>query len=138
MHVSVFHHAVSTFYAPSELAETTGMHRELLRCNPDWNSGKGRYDPCFVMTNPTEIGLDALTVARLRVCISFTYEGVQHECALVEWFERDVLDVETGMLTVRHELDADDEDHEHTDTLDRLERFYVNWYADYHAHEHLL
>ena len=163
--VSVFHNASATFYAPSEHAGPNGMHREMIRCTPSWFGGGGRYDTVLVSTGDHAVGIDGMTVARVRAFISFIHDGVLHRCALVEWFivDDEAPDEVTGMWVVRPEVDAEGErvmdiiaietvvrachligvygttfippDFDFVDSLDAFERYYVNWYADYHAHE---
>ncbi|KAI0365599.1 hypothetical protein BV20DRAFT_1038871 [Pilatotrama ljubarskyi] len=163
--VSVYHSTSAMFYAPSEAAGPHGMHRKFIRCNPSWYTGMGRYDTVLVNTDGDAVGMDGMTVARVRSFFSFTQDGVLHECALVEWFELDddTPDEVTGMWIVRPSLNHHGErvmdvislesivrachligvygttrlpaDFDFTDSLDAFRRYYVNWYADYHAHE---
>ena len=110
--LSVYHHAIATFYAPSELCNPNGMHHEIIRCNPRWFGGKPRYDTILVETDADAIGLDGMTVARMLVCVSFVHLGVKYDCAIVEWFERerlDHVDEATGMWIVKPELDHNHE-----------------------------
>ncbi|KAH9846008.1 hypothetical protein C2E23DRAFT_872599 [Lenzites betulinus] len=95
-------------------------------------------------------------------------DSVLHQCALVEWFVLDdeVPDEATGMWVVKPELSGDGErvtdvisiksivrachligvygttrlpaDFAFHDSLDAFNRYYINWYADYHAHELIL
>ena len=166
--ISIYRHATATFYAPSELAGPNGMHREIIRSNPRWFGGKPRYDTILIDTDSDAPGLDGMTVARVLAFVSFTYADVKYDCAVVEWFETDGdgPDIATGMWIVQPELDAAGErvvglvhvdsivrachligvygttpipsDFEYMDTLDAFRHFYVNWYADYHAHEILV
>ncbi|EIW51958.1 uncharacterized protein TRAVEDRAFT_40766 [Trametes versicolor FP-101664 SS1] len=162
---SVYYSATAVFYAPSEHAGPHGMHRELIRSNPSWYGADPRYDTVLVCTNQDAIGMDGMVVARVRSFFSFSYDGTLHSCALVEWFilEDDTPDDVTGMWVVRPEMDQHGEHvtdvisvgsivrachlipvygttrvpvgFSYTDTLDAFRRYYVNWYADYHAHE---
>ena len=166
--ISTYRHAIATFYAPSELAGPSGMHREIIRSNPSWFGGKPRYDTILIDTDSDTPGLDGMTVARALAFVSFTNANVKYDCVVVEWFETDgdAPDASTGMWIVQPELDEAGErvvglvhvdsiirachligvygttsipsDFEYTDSLDAFRRFYVNWYADYHAHEILL
>ncbi|KAI5982457.1 hypothetical protein EDD15DRAFT_2391272 [Pisolithus albus] len=144
--VSVFHSAVSTFYAPSDLSGLGGMHTERIRSTPCWRKGHPRYDT----------GLPFF---------SFTYGGVKYPCALIQWFSTisDGPDDDTGMWVVQPDLDADGQrelgvvhlhsvlrgahlipvyghdrlptDIQHTDSLDIFQAYYVNKYIDHHAFE---
>ncbi|KAI0682812.1 hypothetical protein C8T65DRAFT_750046 [Cerioporus squamosus] len=107
--VSVYHCASATFYAPSELCGPCSMHREMIRATPLWWGEYPRYDTVLVKTDPNAIGLDALTVARVRCFFLYKHKDVTHKCALVEWFtlDADEPDPVTGMWVVRPELDHD-------------------------------
>ncbi|KAH9911917.1 uncharacterized protein BXZ73DRAFT_56713 [Epithele typhae] len=152
--IHLFNHAISTYYAPSEIHSTNGMHRDLLRCNPRWFHGKGRYDTCLVQIDDGAVGLASMIPARILSCFSF-----------LEWFEYedDSPDPITGMWIVQPEFNEHNQkacgvipidsivrsvhlvgvceqitmprDHDYRDSLDAFSRFYVNWYSDYHAHE---
>ncbi|KAI0351062.1 hypothetical protein OH77DRAFT_1506733 [Trametes cingulata] len=165
---SVYYSATATFYAPSEQAGPHGMHREIIRSTPLWYGLYPRYDTVLVSTDPNAIGMDGMTVARVRSFFSFTQDDIVHRCALVEWFilDDDVPDDVTGMWVVRPEVHEDGErvtdviavesivrachligkygttflpaDFKFYDALDAFRRYYVNWYADYHAHETIL
>lgn len=163
--VSVYYSGSATFFAASEQAGPYGMHRELIRCNPAWYGAYPRYDTVLVSTNQDAVGMDGMTVARVRSFFSFTYGGERRECALVEWFELDDFtpDDVTGMWIIRPELTLQGDrvtdviavqsivrachligvygttsvpdGFDFTDSLDAFRRYYVNRYADYHAHE---
>ncbi|KAI5997114.1 hypothetical protein EDD15DRAFT_2387049 [Pisolithus albus] len=143
--VSVFHSAVSTFYAPSDLSGLGGMHTERIRSTPCWRKGHPRYDT----------GLPFF----------FTYGGVKYPCALIQWFSTisDGPNDDTGMWVVQPDLDTDGQhelgvvhlhsvlrgahlipvyghdrlptDIQHTDSLDIFRAYYVNKYIDHHAFE---
>ncbi|KAI0349050.1 hypothetical protein OH77DRAFT_1499678 [Trametes cingulata] len=81
--------ASATFYAPSSLAGVGGMHQEIIRCVPHWYGQRPRYDTVLVQTDPDAPGMLGMTVARVRAFLSFTYDYVRYNCALVEWFELD-------------------------------------------------
>ncbi|KAH9848078.1 hypothetical protein C2E23DRAFT_940922 [Lenzites betulinus] len=163
--VAVFYSATAVFYAPSEHAGPHGMHRELIRSTPSWYGEEPRHDTVLVTTDQNALGMDGMVVARVRSFFAFTYDGTQHSCALVEWFSLrdDIPDKVTGMWVVEPELDEHGErvmdvisvgsivrachlipvygttrlphGFSYTDTLDAFRSYYVNWYADYHAHE---
>lgn len=166
--ISIYYSATSTFYAPNELAGPEGMHREMIRCNPSWYGMYPRYDTVLVSTNQDAVGMDGMTVARILSFFAFTDDSILHQCALVEWFilEDEAPDEVTGMWVVEPELDEDGErvmdvisiksivrachligvygttrlptDFGFEDSLDAFKRYYVNWYADYHAHRTIL
>ncbi|TFK91072.1 hypothetical protein K466DRAFT_542342 [Polyporus arcularius HHB13444] len=162
--LSLYRSARAVFYAPSEAAGVGGMHQEYIRCVPSWYSGPGRYDTVLVQINPDEPGMLGMTVARVRALFSFVYDNHRHECALVDWFEvdGDEPDSVTGMWMVKPETNGGQrvsgviplgsiargcllspvygqtrlpKGFNHSHSLDAFRRYYVNWFADYHAHE---
>lgn len=161
--VAVHYGATATFFAPSELCDPSGMHSESIRCTPRWRKGTSRYDTVFVQLSEDK-GMAGMSAARVRAFLSFAYGITLFECALVEWFETvdDHPDPVTGMWVVRPELlnrrpaleiiPVDSivrschligvygttripSNFQFSDSLDAFRRFYVNHYADYHAHE---
>ncbi|KAI1786592.1 hypothetical protein LXA43DRAFT_897672 [Ganoderma leucocontextum] len=162
--IAAYHSARAVFYAPSEAAGSTGMHQEFIRCTPKWYGKHPRYDTVLVQTDPDAPGMAGMGVARVRAFLSFVYEYTRHECALVEWFEvdGDGPDPVTGMWIVKPEKNGNQRvksvisirqivrachligvygrsrvpvGFQHMDSLDAFRRFYLNWFADYHAHE---
>jgi hypothetical protein len=104
----VFSSAVATFYAPSDLCGTGGMHRERIHATPVWKKGETstpRYDCVLVSTNPTLPGMLGLQVARIHLFFSFRFNTTVYSCALVQWFETigDEPDRDTGMWMVKPE-----------------------------------
>ncbi|KAI0362819.1 hypothetical protein OH77DRAFT_1442803 [Trametes cingulata] len=162
--IALYYLARATFYAPSELAGVGGMHQEMIRCAPRWYGARPRYDTVLVQTNPDAPGMLGMTVARVRAFLSFTHDYLRYNCALVEWFELDgdEPDPVTGMWIVKPEMVRGRHakqvipissivrachligvygrtriptDFHYADSLDAFRCYYVNWYADYHAHE---
>lgn len=165
--VALYNSARAVFYAPSEAAGPGGMHQEYIRCTSSWYGGAARYDTVLVQTDPDAFGMLGMTIARVRAFFSFVYEDVRRPCALVEWFELDgdEPDPVTGMWVVKPEID---DGHRvcavipvdsivrachligfygktkvpigfgYTESLDAFRRYYVNWHADYHAHETII
>ncbi|KAI1783080.1 hypothetical protein LXA43DRAFT_977291 [Ganoderma leucocontextum] len=80
--LSVFHLAMATFYTPSELAGPGGMH------------------------NDNAVGMLEMTVACVRLFISFVYSYVQYNCAFVDWFELESNEPDpvTGMRIMKPEM----------------------------------
>jgi hypothetical protein len=107
--ISVYTSAVATFYSPSDLCGTQGMHREHICAVPSWRRGPGRYDCVFVNTDPTAKGMRGLDIARIRSFFSFRFRGQFYPCALVHWYSRigDSPDEDTGMWRVRQDHNAD-------------------------------
>ncbi|TBU36868.1 hypothetical protein BD309DRAFT_995400 [Dichomitus squalens] len=162
-HMAVYQSAQAIFYAPSEAAGRTGMHQEFIRCSPNWYECP-HYDTVLVHTNPDAVGMLGMNVARVRAFFSFTYDYTRYECTFVEWFELDgeVPDAVTGMWIVKPEKSGGHRirsvisistivracllspvygrsqvpiGFQYTESLSAFRRYYVNWYADYHAHE---
>lgn len=133
-----------------------------------WYGAYPRYDTVLVSTDPNGVGMDGMTVARIISFFAFSDDAMRYDCALVEWFvlEDDAPDGTTGMWIVHPELDAEGEcvtdvisvksivrachligvygttrlpsDFGFEESLDAFNRYYINWYADYHAHETIL
>lgn len=159
--ITIYPSAVATFHAPSDLSGVGGMRRERIRAVKSWRKGPGRYDTIFINTNSSIEGMKGLDVARARLFFSFTHEGVEYPCALVQWFARvgDSPDELTGMWEVEPDQDQTlaiihldtivraahllpvfgpgfvPKSLSFTDTLDTFHRFYVNKYVDHHAFE---
>ncbi|KAL6298938.1 hypothetical protein BKA93DRAFT_753777 [Sparassis latifolia] len=119
--ISVFHSAVTIFYAPSDISGIHGMRRERIRSTPSWH-GHPRRDCAFAVEDNSQPGFKGMSVVRILLFFSFQHEKVDYSCALVEWFRRRgrVVDAKTGMWIVEPEYKY---------------AFYVNKYADHHANE---
>ena len=166
LRVKVFHSAVSTYYAPSDLSGVGGMHRERIRATPSWKRGPGRYDCVFIEKDPELSGFHGLHVARVNLFLSFRFHGVTYPCALVQWFTTygdspcedtrmwqvmpdnsaaggrrmtSIIHIDT-ILRAAHLIGVAGSQFlpctfSFSDTLDAFHLFYVNKYADHHAHE---
>lgn len=155
--------ATATFFAPSELCGSSGMHSEVIRCTSRWRKGVPRYDTVLVQLSEDK-GMEGMAIGRVRSFLSFTYGITLFECALLEWFEvvGDHPDPVTGMWVVEPEYSDNQpafgiipigsivrschligvygttripRSFHFSDSLDAFRQFYVNHYADYHAHE---
>jgi hypothetical protein len=165
LRVKVFHSATSTYYAPSDLSGIGGMHRERIRAMPRWKGGPGRYDCIYVEKDADADGFCGLHVARVKLFFSFHFQLTTFSCALVEWFSTygDSPCEDTGLWRVEPDYDARGQrmcsvihvdtilrlahligvsgpqflptQFTHHDSLDAFRLFYVNKYADHHAHE---
>lgn len=160
----VFNVAVATFYTPSDVSGTGGMHREWIRMMPVWRKGPPRYDCVFIERDPDFDGMRGLDVVRIQHFFSFKFHDTVYPCALVRWYERsDGADDDTGMWGVQPEVDTDglpvmsvihldcivhaahlvpiygDEfvlkELMFHQSLDAFAAFYVNKFTDYHACE---
>lgn len=162
--ISVYHSATATFYAPSELAGTDGMHREVIRSTPSWYNLYERRDTVLIQVGSDEDVMGGMLVGRVLNFLSVVHDGFQMPFAYIEWFEQtsDECDPLTGMWIVRPEMDGQKRavglvhmdsvvrachligvygaaripiTFHFADALDAFASFYVNHYADYHAHE---
>jgi hypothetical protein len=106
--VKVFHSACITYYAPSDESGIPGMRREYVRCTPNWRKVGPRRDCVLINTVSAHAGFpEGVEVVRLRLLFSFTEDGKDYPCALVEWFKAygDVPDELTGMWRVVPEME---------------------------------
>lgn len=165
LRIKVYHSATSTYHAPSDLSGIGGMHREIICATPSWKKGPGRYDCVYVVNDAESEGFAGLLVARLNLLFSFSFEGTIYRCALVQWFSTygDSPCEDTGLWRVEPDCDARGRRRSsvihidtilrsahligvaasqqlprsftHHDSLYAFRLFYVNKYADHHAHE---
>ncbi|KAJ7200092.1 hypothetical protein GGX14DRAFT_536413 [Mycena pura] len=77
--------AIATFYAPSDQSNARGLLHERIRAVDSWRGGPPRYD-CVYVSGDDEPGFRGLMVARTLLFMSFKYERVSYQCALVTWF----------------------------------------------------
>ena len=164
---SVFHSAVATFYAPSDESGIHGMHCEQIQASPLWHRKMPQYDTALVVEDEGMPGMKGLRVVRVKLFFSFSFDGVDYPCALVEWFSciGSHPDPDTGLWKVRpdvtqgqrdvsvihldsffrgtHLLPIFDGDHflphgfHHSYTLDSFHTYFVNKCIDNLAHEML-
>ncbi|GLB39957.1 hypothetical protein LshimejAT787_0704670 [Lyophyllum shimeji] len=143
--VDVFHSAISTFYAPSDLSGIGGMHRERIRATPSWKKGRGRFDCVFVETGGEDnlVGFRGLHVARVLLFFSFDFNGTMYRCALVQWFttfgQAPFIHIDS-ILRGAHLIGYYGDrmlptSFSYTDTLHSFPLFYVSKYIDHHSHE---
>lgn len=163
--ISVFHSAVATFYAPSDHSGIYGMHRQLIRSNPNWRQGSPRHDCVFIEKDKELDGMRGLHVVQVLLFLSFTSHHVPYPCALVQWFVvvGDTPCGDTGMWIVKPKMEDDGtqttsiihvdsivrgahligvygelflpRDFSHFDSLTAFQAYYVNKFIDYHANE---
>ncbi|KAJ7784883.1 hypothetical protein DFH07DRAFT_1054423 [Mycena maculata] len=161
--ISVYHSAISRFYAPSDLCGAGGMYSERIRSNPNWH-GYARHDTILI-----DIGAPAmhgLVIGRVLLFFSFTFSDTDYQCDLVHWLVPvgESPDPDTGMWVVERELDQHEpslaivrvesmaraahliglygtaalpEDFHFSNALDAFNRYFVNPYADHHMYEFL-
>ena len=101
--VAVYTSAVATYYAPSDLSGTGGMHCERIRAVRKWRNGPPRYDCVYVSADAAAEGMRGLDIARVRLFFKFSFKGITYPCALIQWFSRimDEPDEDTGMWVVQ-------------------------------------
>lgn len=163
--VSVFHSALATFYSPSDDCGLRGMRRERIRCTPLWRKKAPRKDCAFVVQDQELAGMKGMAVVRIHLLFSLVHDGKVYPCALAEWFlpvgrSRDPVtglwrvrpDIRGGkkrFMTVLHLKSFLRAAHllphfgtrpvhrslDFTHSLDAFASYYVNRYADHHAHE---
>ncbi|KAJ7603070.1 hypothetical protein FB45DRAFT_882434 [Roridomyces roridus] len=163
--IFVFHSAVATFYAPSDPSGIRGMRRERIRSTPSYRKQGPRRDCAFVVEDQEGAGFRGMSVVRVKLLFSFSFDGVDYSCALVEWFKKvgRAPDKSTGMWIVepeyrgRHRLVTIvplesvlrgahlipvygtgahlPPDFSFKYSLDAFVSFHVNKYADHHANE---
>jgi len=98
--VSVFHLAVATFFAPSNISSTHGMWREHIQSTPLWRGGAPHRDCAFIVEDNKKDGMSGMAVVQILLFFLVTYNGVEYPCALVEEFKRVGLDPITGMWVI--------------------------------------
>ena len=162
--VDVFHSALASFYAPSDLSGSKGLHQHYIRCVPQWRGGPGRRDCVFAEKDAARPGTGGLHVAQALLLFQFAYMGKTYPCALVRWFlpVGDHPCPRTGMWMVKPQfyganpvtsvihidsvmrgahligiygIDFLPSQLQYSDSLMAFAAFYVNKYSDYHAHE---
>jgi hypothetical protein len=165
--ISVFHSAIARFYAPSDLCGAGGMYRERIRSTPMWRGESARRDTVFVETDKELPGMRGMTIGRVFLFFSFTFQDVCYPCALVHWYSLvgTEPDEDTGLWVVRPEFGTRGrsslavvhleciargallsgvcgssflpEGLNFRDSLDLFQAYFVNRYADHHVHEFL-
>ncbi len=161
--IKVYHSAVATYYAPSDLCGAGGLHREFIQSTPSFHGHECR-DTVFVVLDESKKGMEGMEIGRVLLFFSFQYRRQNFSCALSNWFVHDdEPDRDTGMWTVQIEHDRHGQptievinidsiaqgahllpvygsswvpdDFSHHDTLDSFNSFFVNHYIDHHTHE---
>lgn len=165
--LSVYNLASSTFYAPSERASTSGLHRKVIRSAPSWYNKYERRDTVLVQVGDEDDIMAGMQVAWVMRFLSVTHDGERIPFAYVEWFKHANrhCDLATGLWVVEPEKRRGQRavglvhmdtivrgchlipvygasrlpsQHHFADSLDAFTQFYVNRYADYHSHEYIL
>jgi hypothetical protein len=163
--IAVHTSAAAVFYAPSELAGIGGMHRELIRSTSLWYGSYERRDTVLFQSSPDygDI-LGGMLVGRVRRFVSFRHLNTRYAAALVEVFDvdGDEPDGLTGMWMLRPRKQGSQRQLKLIDirkiwrachiigcygqtrippafhfskTHIAFTRYYLNHFANYHAHE---
>lgn len=165
--IQVYHSAIASYYAPSDLCGAGGMRQERIRSSPQFN-GTARRDTVLVTLHESQPGMKGMLVARVNLFFSFQYRHTDFQCALVNWYVHtdDKPDEDTGMWIMEVERSRDGqptwqvidiksiargvhmlpvygdqrlpENFEYAKSLDSFDRFFVNHFIDHHAHELLV
>lgn len=162
--VGLYTSATTTFYAPSELAGTGGMHREVIRSTASWYNQYERRDTVLIQTGSEDDPMGGMTVARVLRFLSVVCKKTRYPFAYVEWYKRvsNAPHPLTGMweVTLEKEQGQPVVGMVHLDcivrachlianygratlphglhfanSLDVFPFFFVNHFSDYHAHE---
>ncbi|PBK62830.1 hypothetical protein ARMSODRAFT_990403 [Armillaria solidipes] len=80
-HVHVYHSAVATFYAPSDVSGIRGMRWERIRSTPSWHK-RPRRDCAFVVEDDDQPGFSGMSVVRILLFFSFVHEEITYPCTL--------------------------------------------------------
>ncbi|PBK80946.1 hypothetical protein ARMGADRAFT_1146782 [Armillaria gallica] len=102
--VYVYHLAVASFYAPSDISGIRGMRRERIRSTPSWRH-QPRRDCAFVVEDDNQPGFHGMSVVQILLFFSFVHDNVTYPCTLVHWFKphRWHPDSKTGLWVVKPE-----------------------------------
>ena len=109
--ISVFHSAISSFYAPSDLYGLGGMHSEVIHSTPSWQKGAPCYDTVLLEKDPEIPGMGGLHISRVFLFFAFIYDDIKYPCALIQWFTTisDGPDEDTGMWIIQPDFDTNGE-----------------------------
>ncbi|KAF8808689.1 hypothetical protein BYT27DRAFT_7222819 [Phlegmacium glaucopus] len=155
--ISVFHSAVASYFSPSDESGIWGICQEWIQSCPMCRKKGPRWDTAFVIEDEDKPGMKGMSITFVFICHYYP-------CVLVEWFNtyghsRDPLtgmwricpDIRNGkhFCTVIH-LDSLLRgahllpifgtaflpiNFDYKDSLDAFSGYYVNHFADHHAHE---
>ena len=104
--IKVYHSAVATFYAPSDLSGSGGLRHEWIWSTPCF-FGHPHRDTMFVITDDSQPGMEGMEIGRIQLLFSFQYRRKEFSCALINWFvHADEHNPDTGMWTVTQECNC--------------------------------
>ena len=162
--IYIYSLVLTTFYTPSDLYGTGGMHHECIHAVTSWRGYKPPYNCILVNTDKHAPGMLGLNVAWEKLFFSVTMNGKKYPHALVHRYSPvgDYFNENTGMWVVEPDIvDSKPQtavihldtilclahllpiyhdklaprDIEYTDFLDAFSKFYVSKFADHHAFE---
>ncbi|KAG1894965.1 uncharacterized protein F5891DRAFT_1130757 [Suillus fuscotomentosus] len=163
--LTIFNSAAASFYAPSDLSGTGGMHWEHIRATPSWCGGPCRNDCIFInMGANLDSPMGGLAVAWVLCFFSFSNWTSHYPCTVVHWYSHvlEGRDPDTGMYVVTPTTNNDDTPDVsiiHVDCIfhathhipvygldfipiislhdsyNMFNSYYVNKYADHHSFE---
>ena len=70
--IRVYHSAIATFYAPSDLCGAGGLHCEHIRSTPSFH-GSECCDTVFVVLNEEKSGMEGMANGQVLLFFSFHY-----------------------------------------------------------------
>ena len=107
--ISVFHSAVTTYYAPSDHSGIYGMLKQRIQLSPIWQHGSPHHDCIFIVKDPELDGMHGSHVVQVILFLSFTSHCIPYPCTLIQWFVTigDVPCGDTRMWIVRPEMEDD-------------------------------
>ncbi|PBK85227.1 hypothetical protein ARMGADRAFT_1048097 [Armillaria gallica] len=145
-HIYVYHSAIASFYAPSDISGVRGMRCEQIRSTPSWHRCPCQ-DCAFVVEDDAAKGFSGMSVVCILLLFSFVHDDITYPCALQVVKPEtahgnpviSVVHLDTilhgvhllpvyGSHPIPHKFD-------YAYTLDCFRAFYVNKYADHHTNE---
>ncbi|KAG2031508.1 hypothetical protein BDR03DRAFT_936337 [Suillus americanus] len=84
--IAVFHSAIATFLAPSDVSGTHGMYHEIICSMLLWRQQYLRHNCVFIVADEMKSGMRGMIVGRVKLFFSFMHDGVTYSCALVDCF----------------------------------------------------
>ncbi|TFK23429.1 hypothetical protein FA15DRAFT_656761 [Coprinopsis marcescibilis] len=114
--LATFRSAAATFYAPSDTCGIRVMRREWIRSTLSWRGLGPRYDCVYVVEDDQKHGFEGMNVVRVKLFLSFDFEGTTYSCAMVEWFKKvgTKPDSQTGMWVVEPDTTSSQGAHQDT------------------------
>jgi hypothetical protein len=104
--IKVYHSAILTYYAPSNLCGAGGLHHKFIWSTPSFH-GHGHRDTVFLVLDESKKGMEGMEIGHVLLFFSFQYRRQNFSCSLINWFVHDdEPDHDTGMWTVQMEHDS--------------------------------